>query len=69
VPHSGYVIGLPRPGRWREVLNTDSALYGGSNMGNEGGVVAGKTPSHGFACSAAIVVPPLATLWFVHDGE
>ena len=69
VPHLAYVIGLPRPGRWREILNTDSALYGGSNMGNAGGIDRARNPSHGFACSAAIVVPPLATLWFVHDGD
>jgi 1,4-alpha-glucan branching enzyme len=68
VPHRGYVIGLPRPGRWREILNTDSAVYGGSDVGNLGGVVARASPSHGFACSAEITVPPLATLWFVHDG-
>jgi 1,4-alpha-glucan branching enzyme len=69
VPHAGYVIGLPLPGRWREILNTDSAHYGGSNLGNAGGVVALASPSHGFECSAAIVVPPLATLWFVHDSD
>ena len=38
VPHHGYRIGVPRPGPWRELLNSDAALYGGSNMGN-GGVV------------------------------
>jgi 1,4-alpha-glucan branching enzyme len=68
VPHSGYMIGLPLAGRWREILNTDSALYGGSNQGNAGGIVAGTRPSHGFPCSAEIVVPPLATVWFIHDG-
>jgi len=69
VPHSGYMIGLPLAGRWREILNTDSALYGGSNQGNAGGIVAGTHPSHGFPCSAEIVVPPLATVWFVHEGD
>jgi len=68
VPHSGYRIGLPLAGRWREILNTDSALYGGSNQGNAGGIVAGTHPSHGLPCSAEIVVPPLATVWFIHEG-
>ena len=69
VPHEGYVIGLPLAGCWREILNTDSAFYGGSNQGNGGSITAHAIPSHGLACSARIVVPPLATLWFVHEGE
>jgi 1,4-alpha-glucan branching enzyme len=68
-PHPGYRIGLPRPGRWREVLNTDSALYGGSNVGNAGEVVASATPCHGFPCSAKITVPPLGTIWLLHEGD
>jgi len=66
--HANYVIGLPLPGRWREILKTDSAQYGGSNQGNAGSIVARANPSHGFPCSASIVVPPLATLWLVHEG-
>jgi 1,4-alpha-glucan branching enzyme len=69
VPHSGYMIGLPLAGRWREILNTDSALYGGSNQGNAGGIIARPNPSHGFPCSAEIAVPPLATVWFVHEDS
>ena len=38
IPHEGYRIGLPRAGRWDEVINTDSELYGGSGVGNLGGV-------------------------------
>ncbi len=38
VPRVGYAIGVPRPGYWRELLNTDAAVYGGSNMGNAGGI-------------------------------
>jgi 1,4-alpha-glucan branching enzyme len=68
-PHRGYRIGLPRPGRWREILNTDSSLYGGSNVGNAGEIVARATPAHGFPFSAKITVPPLGTLWLLHDGE
>jgi 1,4-alpha-glucan branching enzyme len=68
IPHSGYVIGLPLAGRWRELLNTDSAFYGGSNQGNLGGITAREGGRHGYAYSAEIVVPPLATVWFVHEG-
>ena len=57
------------PGRWREILNTDSALYGGSNVGNAGEVVAHATPRHGYPFSAKITVPPLSTVWLLHDGE
>jgi len=63
----GYRLGLPRPGRWREVLNTDSALYGGSDVGNLGAVVADPIPWHGQAQSAALTLPPLAALWLAPD--
>jgi 1,4-alpha-glucan branching enzyme len=68
VPREAYRIGLPLPGRWREILNTDAVAYGGSGRGNAGAFVAESSPSHGFPCSAAITVPPLGTLWFVHEA-
>ncbi len=68
VPRPGYVVGLPAGGRWREVVNTDAEQYGGSNVGNGGGVEARGGPSHGFAHSSAVMLPPLATLWLVHEG-
>ena len=68
VPREGYRLGLPRAGRWREILNTDAAAYGGSNAGNAGGVEASGPPSHGLPQSAGLRLPPLATLWLVHDG-
>ena len=68
VPREGYRLGLPRAGRWREILNTDAAAYGGSNAGNAGGVEACGPPSHGLPQSAEFRLPPLATLWLVHDG-
>ena len=46
-PHYGYRVGLPQPGRWHELVNTDAASYGGSNVGNLGGVVAEPVPWHG----------------------
>ncbi len=56
----GYRIGLPRPGRWREILNTDAAVYGGSGKGNAGTVVAQDTPASGQRWSALVTLPPLA---------
>jgi 1,4-alpha-glucan branching enzyme len=67
MPHSSYRIGLPRPGRWREVLNTDSEAYGGSGMGNLGSVVATPEGWNGRPASATIVVPPLGAVWLTPD--
>jgi 1,4-alpha-glucan branching enzyme len=64
VPRYGYRIGTPRAGWWREVLNTDAAYYGGSNMGNGGGLHTTPMPSHGEQQSVELVLPPLATLLF-----
>ncbi len=68
VPRPAYAIGVPCAGRWREALNTDSALYGGSNVGNGGSVHARQEASHGLPCSATVALPPLATVWLVHEG-
>jgi 1,4-alpha-glucan branching enzyme len=64
VPRGGYRVGLPHPGQWREVMNTDASIYGGSGTGNLGVVTATETPWHGFPASAEIYVPPLATVYF-----
>ena len=63
VPHEGFRLGLPQPGRWDEVLNTDAEGYSGSGVGNLGAVRAVPGDHHGFPAYADIVVPPLATLW------
>jgi 1,4-alpha-glucan branching enzyme len=65
--HHGYRIGLPQPGLWREVVNTDAQPYGGSNQGNLGGVNAEAIPSHGQPFSAAITLPPLSLVAFQAD--
>ena len=67
LPHLKYRIGLPRAGRWREVLNTDAALYGGSGVGNLGGIEAVPEPYHGRPASAIITVPPLGVLWLTPE--
>jgi 1,4-alpha-glucan branching enzyme len=69
VPRHGYRIGLPRPGRWREIVNTDAHEYGGSGLGNQGRIDAESVGSHGHPQSAALTLPPLATLWLVHEGN
>jgi len=65
VVRRGYRVGLPGPGWYREILNTDATAYGGSNVGNAGGVQAQACPWHGQPCSADVILPPLACLWFV----
>ena len=69
IPRSSYQVGLPRAGRWREVMNTDAGLYAGSGAGNMGGVDATDAPWHGFPASAEVFLPPLATVYFEFDGS
>ena len=59
-----YRIGLPRAGKWLEVLNSDAAVYGGSNVGNLGGVVASPHKAHHQAHSAEFTLPPLSIVVF-----
>ena len=65
--HYGYRLGLPRAVKWREVLNTDSAYYGGSDVGNLGGVEPEPIPWHEQPVSAELTLPPLAALWLVPE--
>jgi 1,4-alpha-glucan branching enzyme len=67
VARCGYRIGLPYPGRWREILNTDAGEYGGSGVGNSGAVHAFSHPSHGFPAHADVNLPPLATIYLEFD--
>jgi 1,4-alpha-glucan branching enzyme len=67
VVREGWRLPLPRAGGWREVLNTDSRFYGGSDVGNGLGIAAREQgPGHGWA--AEVTVPPLATVWLVPDA-
>ena len=68
VPRHGYRIGVPLPGRYREVFNSDAADYGGSGMGNAGSVETTAVPWHGQAQSLALTLPPLAALVLVPPG-
>ena len=69
VPRQGYRIGLPHAGRWREILNSDATMFGGSGMGNFGAIFADAQPLHGLPASAEITVPPLAAVYFRYDPE
>ncbi len=64
-PRHGYRVGLPRGGRWREVLNTNAAELGGTGLGNAGEVWAADLPWQGLGHSAELVLPPLGVLWLV----
>jgi 1,4-alpha-glucan branching enzyme len=70
IPRHGYRLGLPKPGIWREILNTDAECYGGSNLGNFGAVMATDLlPSHGLPASTTLLIPPLATLYFRFEAD
>jgi 1,4-alpha-glucan branching enzyme len=60
----GYKIGVPRGGFWKEALNSDAGIYGGSNQGNAGGLEAAPLPSHGRDHSLSLTLPPLAAVFF-----
>jgi 1,4-alpha-glucan branching enzyme len=68
VPRAGYRVGLSRPGRWTERLNTDAVRYGGAGMGNAGVVEAVAEPFHGLPCSAEVTLPPLGVVWLTVEG-
>jgi 1,4-alpha-glucan branching enzyme len=68
VPRHGYRVGVPLSGSWRELVNTDSSFYGGSNLGNGGLIHAQPVQSHGEAQSLELTAPPLATLILRHEA-
>jgi 1,4-alpha-glucan branching enzyme len=63
VPRLKYSVGVPHGGYYRELFNSDSELYGGSNLGNQGGVMAEESPSQGRPYSIRLTLPPLAVLY------
>jgi 1,4-alpha-glucan branching enzyme len=62
VPREGLALGLPETGTWREVLNTDAEIYGGTGRGNMGRVVAEPRPLQGQPASARVTLPPLSVV-------
>jgi len=65
----GYLVGVDRPGRWRELLNSDAEIYGGSGVGNQGSVVTEDREAQGKPYSLALTLPPLAILLLKPDSR
>ncbi len=68
VPREDFRIGLPSGGAWREVLNSDATIYGGTGSGNGGSIHADGTGWHGRPVSASLTLPPLSTLILTPEG-
>ncbi|MGA2228524.1 MAG: alpha amylase C-terminal domain-containing protein, partial [Syntrophobacteraceae bacterium] len=68
VPRTNYRFGVPRAGYWRELLCSDSKIYGGSGYGNLGGVDAVPVPSHGHNYSLSLVLPPLGIVFLKSEA-
>jgi 1,4-alpha-glucan branching enzyme len=64
VPRYQYRIGLPSGGFWDEILNSDGRVYGGSGLGNFGGLEAEEIPHHGRPFSVSVTLPPLGIVIF-----
>ncbi|GAB4479513.1 MAG: 1,4-alpha-glucan branching protein GlgB [Burkholderiaceae bacterium] len=69
VPRFNYVVGAPAGGHWRELLNGDARHYGGSGIGNFGGVDAAPVGAHGRPFSLTLTLPPLAVLVFKRERD
>ncbi len=67
VPRHNYRIGVPRPGLWREVFNSDSSFYDGSNVGNAAQVMSDSVAAHGQSQSLSLVLPPLGIILLMPD--
>jgi len=67
LPRHNYRIGVPRAGRWREAINTDASQFGGSGMGNLGGVESRPVPAHGRYHAIRITLPPLGVVYFKYE--
>jgi 1,4-alpha-glucan branching enzyme len=63
VPRYNVLAGVPTAGAWGELLNSDAVEYGGSGVGNLGGVQARPVPNHAMPCTLTLTVPPLACLF------
>jgi 1,4-alpha-glucan branching enzyme len=63
-PRTNYRIGVPKSGVYREILNTDAEMFGGSNMGNGGSAAAEDVPCHHHPVSLSVTLPPLAVVAF-----
>jgi 1,4-alpha-glucan branching enzyme len=69
VPRLNYRLGMPRGGYWREILNSDAKIYGGSGHGNFGGVETTPIPAHGKFNSLTLVLPPLGVVFLKSEAR
>jgi 1,4-alpha-glucan branching enzyme len=69
VPRPEMLLGVPEPGHWREILNSDAAAYGGSGIGNLGGIDTRPVPWHGRPQTVSLTAPPLAVTVFRHEPD
>jgi 1,4-alpha-glucan branching enzyme len=69
IPRENYMIGVPQPGHWHECLNSDATLYGGSGVGNSGGVDSVPVAAHGRFHSLNLRLPPLGVLMFRQEPD
>ncbi|MEK7435697.1 MAG: 1,4-alpha-glucan branching protein GlgB [Pseudomonadota bacterium] len=67
VPRANYIVGVPAGGYWREIANSDATLYGGSGMGNLGGIESAPVSAHGRFHSLALTLPPLSVVMFKRE--
>jgi 1,4-alpha-glucan branching enzyme len=68
VPREHYRIGMPAPGAYTEIFNSDDARYGGSGLANKGRLVPDNVTAHGRAHSLALTLPPLAAIYLAPDA-
>jgi 1,4-alpha-glucan branching enzyme len=68
IPRTNYCVGVPEPGYWRELLNSDAKHYGGSGMGNLGGCPSVPVPAHGCFHSLTLTLPPLSVTFFKREA-
>ena len=68
VPRDNHLLGVPRPGHWRELLNSDATAYGGSGVGNMGGVGTVPIGAHGHFQALNLRLPPLGLLVLQWEG-
>jgi 1,4-alpha-glucan branching enzyme len=69
MPRHNYQVGVPAPGHWTEILNSDAEIYDGSGQGNMGGIDAVPIPLHGRKWSVMMTLPPLGAVFLKSEGE
>jgi 1,4-alpha-glucan branching enzyme len=69
VTRTNYRIGVPKSGQWMEILNTDSAIFGGTNVGNFGMVGTADIEAHRYQQSVNLTLPPTSTMYFIYQPQ